>query len=232
MPSCAVDDCDRSSRARGQCDKHYRQTRKHGAAMLPSPNPRVCLDCGATIGPRAQRCPRHRREREQSMQRRRGLPPHRAMPCALCGAPMWRSRTNRPEGQSICHPCRRVTVLPDHIPGNKSYRKGCRCEGCISAMKARRHNAKAARRVRERDAFVATVVPAEIFARDRWRCHICRRQLRPANVVPHLRAATIDHLIPLSLDGTHEPANVRTACYSCNSAKGNRGGNEQLLLIG
>jgi 5-methylcytosine-specific restriction endonuclease McrA len=85
---------------------------------------------------------------------------------------------------------------------------------------------------RKRQAFVEPVIPAEIFKRDGSRCHICRRRLSPKTKWPHPRTPSIDHLIPLTRGGLHEKANVRTACLSCNSAKGNRGGNEQLLLIG
>lgn len=31
------------------------------------------------------------------------------MPCAECGHLMWRSATSLPEGQAVCHPCRRKT---------------------------------------------------------------------------------------------------------------------------
>lgn len=42
----------------------------------------------------------------------------------------------------------------------------------------------------------------------------------------------MDHVIPLTKGGNHELANVRLAHLRCNVSKGNRGGNEQLLLIG
>lgn len=85
---------------------------------------------------------------------------------------------------------------------------------------------------RRRDAYVADVSPAAVFVRDGYRCHICRRRTDPTKVVPHPRAPTIDHLIPLSLGGTHEPANVATACFLCNSTKGAVGAGDQLALIG
>jgi hypothetical protein len=72
----------------------------------------------------------------------------------------------------------------------------------------------------------------EAFKRDGWRCHICRRKLKHTTRWPHPRTPSLDHLIPLTRGGLHLPANVATACLSCNSSKGNRGGNEQLLLIG
>lgn len=87
-------------------------------------------------------------------------------------------------------------------------------------------------KLRKRQAFVADVVPAVIFARDRFRCHICRCKTNVRKAVPHPKAPTLDHLIPLSLGGTHEPANVATACFLCNSTKGNLGGGDQLALIG
>ena len=95
-----------------------------------------------------------------------------------------------------------------------------------------RRMSKDRRRARKRDAFVAPVSPRKIFERDKWRCHICRKKVSQTKVVPHPRAATIDHLVPLAADGTHEPANVATACFACNCLKGDRGGNEQLALIG
>ena len=88
------------------------------------------------------------------------------------------------------------------------------------------------RRAREKNAFVANVYRKRVFERDRWRCHICRKKTNKDAVVPHPQAPTIDHLIPLASGGTHEPANVATACFKCNHTKGARGSGEQLALIG
>lgn len=91
--------------------------------------------------------------------------------------------------------------------------------------------AKDRRRARTRDAFVENVYRKQVFERDGYRCHLCRKKTNPAKQVPHPRAPTIDHLIPLACGGTHEPANCRTACFLCNALKGDRGGGEQLLLM-
>jgi hypothetical protein len=76
------------------------------------------------------------------------------------------------------------------------------------------------------------VVKADIAERDQWRCHICRKKIRPDRIWPHPYSATLDHVVPLSLGGAHVPENVRLAHFRCNTARGNRGGGEQLLLIG
>ena len=43
---------------------------------------------------------------------------------------------------------------------------------------------------------------------------------------------SLDHVVPLSLSGAHTPENVRLAHVRCNTAKGNRGGEELRLLSG
>lgn len=71
----------------------------------------------------------------------------------------------------------------------------------------------------------------EIRERDGNRCHLCRRKV-PPKPYPHPLSASLDHVVPLTKGGMHERSNVRLAHLRCNVEKGNRGGNEQLLLIG
>jgi 5-methylcytosine-specific restriction endonuclease McrA len=70
---------------------------------------------------------------------------------------------------------------------------------------------------------------AYLVQRDKGRCGICRKPVR-AKQGP--RRASLDHIIPLSRGGTHTLANVQLAHYVCNLSKNNRGGGEQLLLVG
>lgn len=68
--------------------------------------------------------------------------------------------------------------------------------------------------------------------RDRWRCGICGKKVNRGFRVPHPLAATLDHIVPMSLGGGHVRSNVHLAHFRCNTLKGNRGGGEQLALIG
>lgn len=95
-----------------------------------------------------------------------------------------------------------------------------------------KREAKHRRRARKRGAFVAPVFRLTIYRRDNWRCHLCSKPVRRDVVAPHPLSATLDHVIPLARGGTHEPANVRTAHYLCNARKSDRGGGEQLMLVG
>lgn len=73
----------------------------------------------------------------------------------------------------------------------------------------------------------------EIFERDGWRCGICRRRVNQRLVYPHPRSPSLDHIVPLSQDPNgHTRANVRCSHLECNLRRSNRGGNEQLALIG
>jgi len=101
--------------------------------------------------------------------------------------------------------------------------------------------AKSRRRARERRAFIENVSPKYIFSRDNYKCNLnlsasCNGKTDPSKVVPHPRAPTVDHIIPLGAglenDGWHSNANSWTACFECNSTKSDRGGGEQLALIG
>jgi 5-methylcytosine-specific restriction endonuclease McrA len=87
------------------------------------------------------------------------------------------------------------------------------------------------RRARKKTAVVEKFTSVEIFVRDGYRCHICRKKCTATAVVPAPLAPTIDHLIPLACGGEHTRANVATACFHCNSVKGDRGGGEQLAVI-
>jgi 5-methylcytosine-specific restriction endonuclease McrA len=99
--------------------------------------------------------------------------------------------------------------------------------------------AKSRRRARQKNAFVANVYPKQVFSRDGYRCQLrlpgCKGIDRTKNV-PHPKAPTVDHIIPLAVGvdagGTHEPKNCHTACFHCNWTKSAGGGGEQLLLIG
>lgn len=74
----------------------------------------------------------------------------------------------------------------------------------------------------------------EIFERDAWRCHICGGATRKTAKVPHPKAPTLDHVIPLARGGEHSRANVRCAHFECNWRKADSCpvSGEQLLLVG
>lgn len=58
--------------------------------------------------------------------------------------------------------------------------------------------------------------------RDEWICQLCDDMVDPTIIWPALGARTIDHILPVSLGGSHEKHNVQLAHWGCNMDKGNR----------
>ena len=61
----------------------------------------------------------------------------------------------------------------------------------------------------------------EVFERGNWICCICNQHINKYLRLPNFMAATIEHIIPLSLGGTHTWDNVAPAHAKCNFGKGN-----------
>ena len=143
---------------------------------------------------------------------------------------------------------RRMPAPPNPPTATARFTGGacCRCGSSVVVDRAAGYNglnrycsrscAKAdgrdRRRALKRSAMVAPVYRHRIFTRDGWRCQLCGRKVHRTKSVPHDRAPTIDHIIPLALGGTHEPANCQTACFLCNATKSAHGYGDQLRLIG
>lgn len=89
---------------------------------------------------------------------------------------------------------------------------------------------KSRRRARKRSAVHVPYSRVQVFERDGYRCHLCKRMTSPYAVVPHPRAPVIDHLVPLG-EGDDAIYNVATACFLCNSTRRDVGP-AQLILFG
>ena len=120
-----------------------------------------------------------------------------------------------------------ATCAKPKPPRNRKFCNDCKAEG-EREMKRR---ARRRRRARERNAKSEPYTLAEIAGRDRFKCGICRLRVLMDKAVPHPKAPTIDHILPLSSGGDDLKANVRLAHFICNSVRGDAG-TVQLALIG
>lgn len=108
-----------------------------------------------------------------------------------------------------------------------------RCSPCLDAAnREARRRAKRRRRALERGARHENYTSAEIAERDRFRCGLCRGRVAMTRVVPHPKAPTIDHVIPLACGGDDIRSNVQLAHFICNSTKSAGGQSQQLALVG
>lgn len=137
------------------------------------------------------------------------------------------------------HPVRSATAGPRLFVQGNCIR--CGAPFCVQSerglasycsLRCLKADDKAKRRALKRNAYVAHVYRSRIFERDKWTCMLCGKKTKKDESVPHPLAPVLDHIVPLSKGGTHEPANVQCAHFLCNSTKSDRGGGEQLMLIG
>jgi len=70
----------------------------------------------------------------------------------------------------------------------------------------------------------------KVCERDGWRCGICHRQIDPTLAYPHLRSASLDHIVPISRGGSHGLLNVQAAHWGCNRAKGAKFDGQLMLM--
>lgn len=214
--TCSVGGCCSPHRARGLCSTHYNQQRQPG---------------------------RHRKA---------------TMPCTVCSKPVVKATQSRYrpvcstdcrwflqyEGAScpipVSHPAH-----PDYSPPRTQPRivwVAGRCARCRRPFLDRHPDARycsatcgsrakqSRRRARKRGADHVPYSRVDVFERDGYRCHLCKRMTMRTAVVPHPRAPVIDHLIPLG-PGPDARHNVATAHFLCNS-KRREVGAAQLILFG
>ena len=75
---------------------------------------------------------------------------------------------------------------------------------------------KLKQRALKRGATVGPVDLAFVRVRDRMRCGICHKKVKPAEL-------SYDHIVPLSKGGAHANFNLQVAHLHCNLARGTRG---------
>lgn len=212
--TCAVGGCTRPVRARGLCSTDYNrqhQPNRHTKSTVP------CSWCGKPTQ-------KHVAQR------------HGARFCSLACRDTWPRRDKLPvlfAGQVVRpRPASSPPVSPRRWTAGRC--KHCRTPFVDRQPDARFCSVRCGRRwwrAQYKDD-VPHAVRLYVLERDGWRCHLCSRGIPATLSVPHPKAGTVDHVVPRSQGGDHDPANLRAAHMGCNSARNNRGGNEQLALIG
>ncbi len=222
---CRCDVCHAAVAAAAR-DYRVRVIERDGVSPTQKARPRkppiYCPDCGRLLpsgGETCQQCGRARR-RQQSKAARRGPARRKAatqrLAKAAAGVP---ANLGWPWVQGECASC-----------GDQFTRKGAVSPYCSKRCSIRERSR--ARRAGGRTT--STVYRGRIFDRDQWRCQLCRKKVKRDAVVPHPKAPTLDHILPLSVGGTDESGNLQLACFRCNSIKsgGTIGGFEQLSMLG
>lgn len=160
--------------------------------------PKWCPDCR----PKGPRSRRNRDHLSEYYRRRRRDQARRRLRRAARG-----SSGRRPLIAGSCAVCRRPTTWTA-----RTAIRLCCSPRCVAELKRRDGRRRAMARQRG------------VFERDGWMCWICGRATDRAAAVPDPDAATVDHVRPLTLGGSDDEDNLRTAHFVCNSSRRGDGG--------
>lgn len=158
--------------------------------------------------------------------------------CEVCGKSFAKLNVLKKYCSKLC----RQRSKDIGVHGRNQKERACRCcgniftpvYGCknkmvcselcrISQAKQAKRVHKAIRRARIKGVNSEPIDPYKIFARDGWRCQICKKKTpltRRGSV--HPRAPELDHIIPLSRGGSHTKVNVQCTCRACNLLKSDK----------
>jgi len=204
------------------CTVYFRQCKHCGAPFVGRSKLVLwcCDDCKKEIH-RSRGLEKYQLTKDVGLQKRIELkklkPPCQCSVCGVLFSPLYGHRI-----RSFCSDECEKFKKRERLKGLKESKR----------QPGARHAQNARRRMRLRKAKIENFNPIEIFERDKWKCGLCGKKVNKELKFPHLKSATLDHIIPLSKYGTHSRANVQLAHFDCNSKKGTQSKGEQLLLIG
>lgn len=202
---------------------HLRVQRERYAKAVGQPKAKPCDDCGESFVPkindsRKRYCSETCNQR--AWRRRNGWTP---------ATPKQPKQPKSPASTIWIKACKCSELFVARRPN------GERCPSCRTQHEKRKRKAHAARRLaRVRASTVERFIHEDIYERDGWRCGICKQPTKRNAVVPHPKAPTLDHIVPLAKGGEHTRANVQCAHFECNYLKSDKAvtSGEQLRLVG
>lgn len=220
---CSVDGCTLNVKAKGLCNTHYRRFLVNGDPLIKRPNSvkkkkrSACLQCGGEIpidfgltNLCSYRCESRWKNKQADVRE-----------CIVCGKSFEWSHSAK-----VCSDeCKEKHKSSQRKKWNEEQRATNPEYQRLRAAAQRR------RRALKMKTQVENFNDKDIYERDGWVCGICGKKIDKRLKYPNKMSVSIDHIIPLSIGGTHEARNVQAAHLDCNRRKGNRATNEQLRMV-
>lgn len=121
----------------------------------------------------------------------------------------------------VCKTCTAVFEQRTHLGQKEMYCRLCSEKVAIDSKRKSRRVAKSRRRARIRQTKNDPIDPFDVFNAADWTCYLCGEHTpKRLRGTYHPRAPELDHIKPLSKDGSHTLDNVACCCRECNNIKG------------
>ena len=185
------------------CSRACAFTYRYPRRVRPSLPARICVGCGVSVGLHALRCKTCRK-------------------VLACTKALARSKSKKVIQARACQGCG-VTFTPTYGVKRRAF-----CSDQCGRRMAHRQG-RHRRRARGRGGRVSSHA---VYTRDQWTCGLCHQPIRRTLPYTHPMSASLDHIVPLALGGTHDMVNVQAAHRSCNGKKKTEKCGSQLRLIG
>jgi len=136
------------------------------------------------------------------------------------------------KSKRTCYSCNVKFVFTVYDGRPPKYCKECKPIAYKELEMKGRRISKAKRRARIKNLPREPIDPIEIFKRDNWNCHICKKKTSQKLRGTHEpNAPELDHIVTISEGGSHLKENVACACRACNQKKSGKSFG-QLFLFG
>lgn len=230
--TCTIPECDKPTKGRGWCAKHYTRWSRYGSPTARMPGEvvdgkRVCPGCHAdkllaeytpnTTG-RCKRCLAAAARSRYTPVEKVDLPP---IYCLQCGGKFVPRSTRVMMCSAECARSRK-RALDAVQQGNNRERANVSSRAWTERNKAKVADNSRRYRARKVGAVVEHFSRLSVFERDNWVCGICKRPVNKNASFPAWDSPSLDHVIPLSRGGEHSMTNSQTAHLRCNLSKGDR----------
>ena len=252
MDICSIEFCDKPVFGGRMCEPHYRRAKDYGDPLYLHEKVCVeCGAAFRAFHKSARICSdecRRVRARRQDRSRLRGI--RGGLTCAVCSKPMAKGRTSAPQGRAKCRDCRNggrgyfIYGNGKRASHGAAYDRGCRCAECrdtkskrmsdymarYAAQNGEAYSSAWRRRFRAEHGFwpqgsgfdfVDIPTRRAIYERDGWTCQLCDGPVDP-DAADHAERASLDHIVPQSRGGSHDPSNLRMAHVGCNARRRDR----------
>ena len=239
MKLCTIEGCERKHQAKGYCGTHYNQKlqpNRHRKEAV------ACDWCGTTCykEPGRRNKYKHMYCTEQcrsthfkALARLKSGPPLNFIGywinCMQCDTPV----LTRDARQMFCtRRCARLHRNPSGMTESQIEQIGITCSTCGKEFRSKHLGqltcSPRCNRTRSKQryggsgsAWISKARRLAIYERDNWTCKICNKEIdKSADPMRGDFAASLDHIIPVSRNGTHAKENLRTTHRICNSLRG------------